>query len=128
MAKEGDRWAMSGVCPGAIVQYGATPQEAYLNFFETFKKVLQDYSSDATSFEAYHQEVEKFFTQWDAEDKNAFDEARAIIKKTAAVPDPFSELKKETSEASPFLEMARLDLSHTFSFQDNESYIQAVAA
>jgi hypothetical protein len=60
--EEGGVW-MNGVQPGGIAEGGEDDDKARVAFKKTYKAVLFDIASEAKNFNAFKQEVEKFFNE-----------------------------------------------------------------
>lgn len=103
MVKEDDgNWWMYGVRPGAIADYGTTPQEAFHKFRDRYKTLLFDIAEDAADFEKFKVEVESFYSQPNPEEEARWTEAfRAIRSGEAEVEAPFDSLKRESPEERP---------------------------
>jgi hypothetical protein len=61
LREEEDGSWVDGVFPGAVCAGGATRDEALLRFRESYRSVLYDAASSASSFEVFKAEVERFF-------------------------------------------------------------------
>lgn len=103
MIKEDDgKWWSYGVRPGAIAEFGDTPQEALNKFHERYKMVLYDFASEALHFETFKTEVEKFYIQPDQEEESRWLQAVLTIRhgQVQAEP-PFDALPKVNPERRP---------------------------
>jgi len=101
MTKEDDgKWWAYGVRPGAIADFGETPQEALNKFHERYKMVLYDFAGEALHFERFKNEVEKFYNQPDQEEEDRWLQAVLAIrngKVEVETPLYCSPLKLDTS-------------------------------
>ena len=61
--REGDEFVMAGVEPGGMAVGGSTREEAQETFRRSFTLVLFDIAAEATSFQAFKDEVERFVHQ-----------------------------------------------------------------
>lgn len=61
LAHEGDGFWMSGVNPGSVAGGGIERADAFHAFKERYLAVLYDIAAEATTFEAFKQEVGEFF-------------------------------------------------------------------
>jgi hypothetical protein len=111
--EEGGEWWMYGVRPAAIAESGATVEEAFLHFRNRYKETLLDIAQEATDFETFKTEVERFFNEEDAdnEDARSWEAAlNAIRNENLAPPDAFAKLKRESPENKPSqVSVERLD-------------------
>ena len=103
MTKEDDgKWWCYGVRPGALADFGEIPLEALNKFHERYKMVLYDIAGEATSFDAFKNEVEKFYNQPDLEEEDRWQRAVLAIRQgEVEVEPPFSELPRENPETRP---------------------------
>ena len=62
---ENEFW-VEGINPGGIAGKGQNPSEAVADFCVAFRAVLFDIASDAESFQAFHDEVQRFFQETNA--------------------------------------------------------------
>jgi hypothetical protein len=113
MYLEDDEWWMYGVQPAAIAECGGTPREAVASFRERYLKVLFDFASEATRFDAFKAEVERFFNQKDDETAAEWQKAFELIRSGQVVPkEPFSSLPKQAPEArQPEIKVALIEPS-----------------
>jgi hypothetical protein len=113
MTKEPDgKWWVYGVRPGAIAETGATPEEAFLRFRNSYKNVLFDMAEGGHDYCAFRDTVEAFYFQPDDEEENRWQAAFEAIRSGTFVPDEefFGKLPREAPEARPTqLHVARLD-------------------
>ena len=103
MAKEDDdKWWSYGVRPGAIADFGETPPEALNKFHERYKMVLYDIAEAALDFDAFRNEVEKFYNQPDREEEERWLQAVLAIRRgKVEVVTPFNALPVENPETRP---------------------------
>lgn len=113
MTKESDgKWWVYGVRPGAIAESGATPEEAFLRFRNTYKNVLFDLAEGAKDYCTFRDSVENFYFQADDEEEERWQEAFNAIRSGNFVPDDefFGKMPREAPETRPTqLHVARLD-------------------
>jgi hypothetical protein len=128
MRLEDGAWWMSGVNPGGIAAKGSTQQEAYTTFCKTISEVIQDISSDSSSFADFKSKVEVFVAQTDEEEDALFNQARQAIRGGAAVDAAFQGLKRDTAETKPYCEVTRIDKPEKLTAKNNSNFIQKVAA
>jgi hypothetical protein len=129
---EDGQWWMYGVRPAGIAETGNTPNETFLSFRQRYSAVLFDIAADVESFEAFKEEVERFFYEADPREEQRWSEAHNLMRSgEVTLAEPFSALKKESPESRPaVIGIARLDNSNRFSASDNvpDSYILPSAA
>lgn len=112
MTKEADgKWWVYGVRPGALAEFGETPQEAFLRFRNTYKNVLFDLAEGNGNFQMFREKVERFYSQPEIEEEDRWERAFNAINGNF-VPDDefFGKLPREAPEKRPAsLQVARLD-------------------
>lgn len=117
------KWWMYGVRPSAIAESGVTPGETFLRFRTTYKETLLDIAEESTSFEMFKSEVERFFSEPDADDEDArlWESALVAVRTNhIAPPEPFSKLPRESPESKPSqITVERLDKKSIFVPSDN---------
>jgi len=123
MLNEDDAWWMYGVRPGAIAESGCSPQESFLRFRNRYREVLFDIASEHRTFEAFKQEVERFYSEPDPEEERRWEDALNKIRSANVNPPApfFSDLPRETPENRPSqIAVERLDgQSRRFMPSDN---------
>jgi len=133
MCQEDDgKWWVYGVRPGAIADSGTTPQEAFHQFRDRYKTLLFDIADEAADFEAFKNEVERFYTQEDSEEENRWVAAFQEIRNgRVGIEAPFTALPKESPEKRPTgVSVLPLHQMKRFTAMDNipDSYEFAAAA
>ncbi len=133
MTKEDDgKWWVYGVRPGAIADFGETPQEALNKFHERYKMVLYDFAEEAMDFDAFKSEVEKFYAQPDREEEDRWLRAVLAIRHgQVQVEPPFDALPRENPEKRPSgVSVQALNEMKRFTPMDNvpDTYACAAAA
>ncbi len=63
LTQEGGEVWVEGVNPGGFAASGKSPAEALAEFSTAFRTILFDIASDAASFEAFREEVQRFFEE-----------------------------------------------------------------
>ncbi len=125
-------WWLNGVSPGGIAQEGATPQEAYLNFREFFRGVLEDLAVAAGNFNEFQKSVDSFILTENKAQAAIWTETRNAIRSGSLKPDgPFSNLDKITEDApARVIHCVRLDAQKNWSPSptDNPEFEYATAA
>ena len=125
-------WWLYGVSPGGIAQEGATPQEAYLNFREFFRGVLEDLAVAAGNFADFQKSVNNFVLDENKAKATIWMDTRNAIRSGALKPDgAFSNLDKITEDApAKVVACVQLDAQKNWSPspKDNPEYIYATAA
>jgi hypothetical protein len=104
MRHEDGKWWMYGVKPSAIAASGNNIAEAFLNFKTSYQAILFDIASDSKDFSEFKREVERFFTEADAdnEDERMWHEALKTIRaKNCQIPDAFADLPRKSPESVP---------------------------
>jgi hypothetical protein len=123
ICKEDGKWWVYGVRPGAIAESGATPEEAFLRFRNTYKNVLFDFAGSEEKFEGFKEAVESFYRQPDAEEEERWLDAYKALRsgKVTAEPAFFAALPKEDPDKRPTqISVERLDIAHArFNSTDN---------
>lgn len=133
MVQEDDgSWWVYGVRPGAIAEFGTTPQEAFHKFRDRYKTLLFDYATEVPDFETFKKEVEAFYTQPNAEEEQRWAEAfKAIRNGEVKIEAPFTELPKQSPETRPTgITILPLHQLQRFTATDNvpDQYAFAAAA
>lgn len=75
LVDEDDGYWMYGVNPGGLSAGGATAPEAQAEFRVIYRSVLFDIAAEATDFESFKSEVERFFSETNEPTKAEWDEA-----------------------------------------------------
>jgi len=124
MCKENDgNWWVYGVHPGGMAQFGASAMEAFANFRASYKTVLFDIAEEASNFEAYKTEVERFSKEsGEGEEERWEAAARTFRDGTVVAEEPFSKLPRHSPESRPCeVSVDRLDQieSNRFSSKRN---------
>jgi hypothetical protein len=121
MRHEDEKWWMYGVRPAGIAEAGNTPNETFLSFRQRYSAVLFDIAAESESFEAFREEVERFFYEADNAEEQLWAEAHLLFKSGKVTPEePFAALKKDSPETRPaVISVARLDNAQRFSATDN---------
>lgn len=91
---EGEWWAC-GVNPGAIAGQGTTIREAFSDLQQAFRNYLEDSAKEFRTFAEFRSELERFFSESDAQTQAEWDAAVAIMRAGAEAPE---HLAKEASE------------------------------
>jgi hypothetical protein len=124
------KWWVYGVRPAPIAESGATPEEAFLRFRNSYKNVLFDFADDA-KYESFRENVENFYHQPDQEEENRWLAAYAALRSGAVKPEPpfFSTLPKEDPETRPTqIAVERMDKENTrYTATDNVTDYCAMA-
>jgi hypothetical protein len=128
MRLEDNEWWMMGVNPGGIAAKGSTQKEAYTSFCRTFSEVIQDISSDSTSFADFQSKVKAFVSLTDKEEDALFQQSREAIRKGAEVEAAFQGLKRDTAETQPFCNINRIVRPEELTPDNNSNFMQKVAA
>ena len=103
IVKEDDgKWWSYGVRPGAIADFGDTPQHALNKFRERYKTLLYDIAEEAHDFGAFKAEVERFYAQPDPEEEARWLQAVLAVRHGHLdVEAPFDALPRENPEKRP---------------------------
>jgi hypothetical protein len=133
MVHEDDKWWMYGVRPAAFAESGETPQETLLNFRNAYREILFDIADERSSFEAFKQEVERFFHDPDPEEERRWDDAlKATRSGGFTPPPPLDALERVVAETRPpKITVERLDVpNRRFMPSDNvpDTYLLPKAA
>lgn len=129
--KEDDgNWWLYGVRPGAIADYGMTPQEAFSKFQQRYKNLLFDIAEEAATFDKFKTEVEKFYEQPNPEEEDRWSEAyRAIRSGQTEISAPFDAIAKERPDNWPTgISIVPLHQVKRFTSADNVPATLAAAA
>lgn len=134
MVHEGeDGWWLYGVTPAGIAASGDTPPEAHVAFRNAYREVLFDAAADAEDFAAFKSEVERFFSEPDAEEESRWNAAALAIRSGEVAPEAyFSDLPRIPADSCPLsVTVERLDKTERkFSISENtlDRYAITVAA
>ena len=110
MKPEFGKWWVYGVAPGGLAESGETPNEAYLNYMNSFWGVIHDISCDNSDYHSFIQEVNVFIKAINEGEEKEWEEARSCIRDgQLKETDPFSSLPKETRESYARALFDRLD-------------------
>jgi len=122
MEEEDSQWWMYGVRPGTIVESGSSPQEAYLRFKNRYMEILFDIANESSTFEAFKQEIERFFYQPDPEEEQRWEESLKAIRRGREVSQPFSDLPRQAPEDRPSsVAVKRLDNAELNRFMPSDN-------
>ncbi len=85
--------------------------EAFSNFRNTHKKALFDIAEEATNFDAFAAEVERFFRETNVAEEKRWEEAVQAFRSGKITPEePFSSLPRVAPEERPCnIRVDRLD-------------------
>jgi len=124
MCKESDgNWWVYGIHPGGMAHFGASAMEAFANFRASYKTVLFDIAEEASNFDAYMTEVERFYSEsGDGEEARWEAAAKAFREGKVVAEEPFSKLPRQSPESRPCgVKIDRLDKveSNRFSPKQN---------
>jgi hypothetical protein len=104
MREDDGKWWMYGVRPAALAESGSTIDEAFSHFHNRYLETLFDMAQEASSFDEFRDEVERFFYEADAndEDERLWDNAlKAVRTGKLSLPDQFASLEKKSPETTP---------------------------
>lgn len=123
-------WWLYGVRPGAIADFGATPEEAFLKLQDRYKKLLFDLAEEAKTFNDFKAEVEAFYRQPNNEEESRWSEAwRAIKTGQTEIVDPFKSLDRASPDNWPTgVSVMPLHEMKRFTSADNVNSALAAAA
>lgn len=96
--EEPGEWWAYGINPGAIAASGETIREAFASLQVSFRAYLQDCAAEASGFEEFKAELERFFHETGPESHREWDEAVRAVRAGAAIP---SNLDKQSLDSSP---------------------------
>lgn len=101
--KEDDgNWWLYGVRPGAIADYGTTPQEAFQKFRNRYRNLLFDIAEETADFNQFKAEVEKFYGQPNPEEETRWSDAfREIRNGKTEIEPSFAALERAKPEKWP---------------------------
>jgi hypothetical protein len=95
MEQEDGSWWMYGVCPGGIAGCGDTPNEAFVDFRNRYKKALFDIAEECANFLTFQKAVRGFFEE-DGAESARWDKALEILRANeGAISEPFSNLPRK---------------------------------
>ncbi|MGD1210937.1 MAG: hypothetical protein ABR973_06220 [Candidatus Acidiferrales bacterium] len=128
--EDDDNWWLYGVRPGAIADFGTTPQEAFGKLQERYRNLLFDIAEEASTFEKFKSEVEKFYEQPNAEEEERWSEAlHAIRSGQAEIKAPFDSIEKARPDNWPTgISIVPLHQVKRFTAADNVPSTLAAAA
>lgn len=111
--EDDDKWWMYGVRPAGIAASGSTIEETFSHFRNRYKEILFDIAQESESFDAFKNEVERFYYEADQdnEDERMWEKAlHAIRTGNLTPPEPFASLPREAPESKPSqITIERLD-------------------
>jgi hypothetical protein len=97
--------------------------EAYANFRNSYRTILFDIAEEASNFEAFKTEVDRFYWECGKGEDERWNAAVNALRSGEVVPEePFSALPRHTPEARPCgVQINRLDqiASNCFSSKNN---------
>lgn len=134
ITREDDKWWVYGVRPAPIAESGATPEEAFLRFRNTYKNVLFDFAGDSQKYEDFRQSVEDFYHQPDQEEEDRWVAAFQALRSGSVLPEApfFSALPTEDPDKRPTqIAVERLDKQNArYTATDNvaDYFVMAKAA
>jgi hypothetical protein len=107
LTKEQDGYWLYGVYPGGIAGGGKEIAEASREFKMSYLSVLFDIAEEASSFEAFKEEVEQILSQRNAPTEQEWETAHAQVKSgqlsTTELP------RRDASTRPPCVEVQRVD-------------------
>lgn len=110
LTEEDGEWWLYGVRPGGIAETGGTPQETLLRFRNRYREALFDIAADCRDFEAFRQEVERFFYEPDIEEERRWENAAIAARAGRLIPPHRLSLPTEVPELRPSqIAVERLD-------------------
>lgn len=116
-------WWITGVHPGGMAHRGESMMEAYSNFRNSYRTVLFDIAEEASNFDAFKSEVERFYRECGPEEDERWNTALQALRSGDLVPEqPVAALPRHTPETRPCaVEIVRLDqiASNRFSAKNN---------
>lgn len=129
MVKEYGEWWMYGVQPVAIADRGEIPEIASANFRERYKTVLFDFVDEASGYEGFKSETEKFFTHTEEEMNGSWEKAFKLIRSgKVKLEKPFSQLEKKKPEIQmPKIEVNKI-MPEVLSSANNALDVKRIAA
>ena len=96
LVDEDDGYWMYGVNPGGLSAGGATAAEAQAEFRVIYRSVLFDAAAEATDFESFKIEIERFFSETNEPTKAEWDEAVQEVRNGKVSADWLSKGKAES--------------------------------
>ena len=109
---EDAKWWTFGVRPGGIAESGETPQQALAAFRNRYRETLFDIANECRTYEAFQEEVSRFFFEPDPEEEHRWEDALMRAREEGAVlPPGLEEIPKGNPEVQPSgITIERLDL------------------
>ena len=103
MRQEDGKWWMYGVRPAGLAGSGETVDETFSDFRKRYKEELFDIAEEASTFEGFRLEVQRFFDEPDPTDEGLWNEALLEIRdgQDETPAEPFSRLLRESPESNP---------------------------
>lgn len=98
---------MYGVQPGGIAATGKNKDEAYLEFRRTHISILFDMVEEASDFQQFELQVERFFNEVCEETKQEWDDAVKAVRRGDI--DPKGMKIKKVGEHQPYVFVRSLD-------------------
>jgi hypothetical protein len=98
MEHEDGKWWMYGVRPGSIAGSGDTPNEAFIDFRNSYKEALFDIAEESKGFLQFHEAVKDFYTE-DKQESVRWEESLAILRRNEqCVTEPFKSMPRRRLE------------------------------
>jgi len=100
MREEPDGFWIDGVNPGAVCAGGASRDEALLKFRESYRGILYDCAALCDTFEAFKQEVERFFWEMTPGEAEAWERAVQELRANPAAAGDWLPIRQNYGEPS----------------------------
>jgi hypothetical protein len=127
MAAQEDQadWWLYGVNPGAIAAHGASLDDAHQDFRDGLQAVLFQFAAEASSFEAFKTEVERFFYATNEPTAAEWNDAVQLVRANQTRLDGLP--IERADEASVVVAVVRKS-AETFTPDDNRMRVNAALA
>jgi hypothetical protein len=119
--EQGEFW-VEGVNPGGFAANGGSPGEALAAFGTELRTILFDLAADATSFEAFRAEVERFFSETSAPALAEWEEAVREVRQGHITADW---LTHRPADSPLRVEVARIERPSAANNQVGEAALAA---
>jgi len=96
LSQEDEEFWVEGINPGGLAGKGQSPSEALADFCLAFRAILFDIASDAGSFQAFHDEAQRFFQETNAPALREWEEAVQRVRTGELDADWLSKRPAET--------------------------------
>lgn len=119
--EDGEYW-VEGVNPGGFAASGDSPNEALARFCDELRAILFDIVADVPTFEAFKEEVERFFHETSEPARVEWEQAVQEVRQGRVAADW---LAKRPADTPLRLEVSRIERPQAANNQEGEAAIAA---